>query len=205
MEDDLKIDSIISIKSDPINSMRSFAKHLMNEYAISNGINKYRILELEFYIYDAEKWPDDHVYPRNAKAGQLFFHKNGFDICFKSDMEQHVFGGILIRALEYKNKDGEVIHIVGPIMCAQEILNSASVLPCLIHNSSLLTFDASAPLTRVGIHDWSQKDYKDNFYNSPQRFIRAGIRTYKERRIPWYNFVKRQAYQKNIKRNIEGL
>ena len=57
------------------NELERIAKLLMNDYCISNGKHSYRLLEIEFYIYDKDRHADEHVYERDAETGRIFFIK----------------------------------------------------------------------------------------------------------------------------------
>lgn len=175
----LNIESLVA-KSDIDSELNDIAKILMNEYYISNGAHLYRPLEIEFYIYlkdisDNEKrHADEHVYPRTAEAGRIFFHQSGMDICFSSSMKDGYFGGILIRALEREDKE----YFGGPRICAFEVLNSATGM-CAVQkceHDQKLSFDVEA-YERVGIREWtdSKSNWKDEYYNKKYRFVRKGL------------------------------
>ncbi len=176
----LSIPRILSCE-DVQGELKSLAGKLMNEYCISNGKHTYRLLEIEFYIYlkDISKiekrHADEHVYPRTAETGRIFFHQSGMDICFTSSMEDGYFGGILIRALE--REDGE--NFGGPRICAYEVLNSASGM-CVVQECECdkkLSFDVEAS-ERIGIKEWTDskdKSWKDEYYNKKYRFVRKGL------------------------------
>ena len=105
------------------NELEWIAKVLMNELYIYNGRYKYRPVEIEFYIYHKDLHADEHVYKRDKKkAGDLFYHYSGFDICFESSFNEGFFGGILIRALE-RVEDNTFWG--GPLVCKNEVLNTA--------------------------------------------------------------------------------
>ena len=133
--------------------LKSLAGKLMNEYCISNCRHTYRLLEIEFYIYDKDAHADEHVYERDAEAGQLFLHKMGMDICFASSMSQGQFGGILIRALERDDNKyfGEL-------------------------SKDKLNFDIEES-KRIGINEWDdpKSDWKDEYFNKKYRFTRKGL------------------------------
>ncbi len=157
--------------------LKELAKKLMNEYCIYNGQYHYRPIEIEFYIYDKDKHADEHVYYRNKKAGELFFHYSGMDICFESSSPQPNngnkdvrFGGILIRALERIESDNQLFG--GPLVCMCEIINTATE-KCKVkkkpisESKNIDTFGQ-----RVGI---KAKNEKDTFYNKKYRFVRQDI------------------------------
>ena len=107
----------------------SLANDIIKKYCIVCGDKKYRFAEIEFYYYDKnnklfdEEW-NHRTYPRTEKkAGELFFHYSGVDICFDSSFEKGYFGGILIRSLFDEEENH---YITGPLLCANEILNACS-------------------------------------------------------------------------------
>ena len=109
------------------NDFRDLAEKIIRNYHIKCGEKTYRFSEIEFYYYDKEKFNDEwnwKTYARTDKeAGELFFHYSGVDICFDSSFDKGFFGGILIRSLfDETNK----LYITGPLLCANEILNSCS-------------------------------------------------------------------------------
>ena len=65
-------------------TFNSMAKFLLNKCVIIVGSKRYRMLEIEFYLFS--KWHKDIIaYPRtNMTGGEWLFHKSGVDICFKS-------------------------------------------------------------------------------------------------------------------------
>lgn len=121
-----------TIRGTLIRSVEDFeplATKIIKDYCIICGAKKYRFAEIEFYYYDKnsetfnQEW-NHKTYPRTEKeAGDLFFHYSGVDICFDSSFGKGHFGGILIRSLfdEEENR-----YITGPLLCANEILNSSS-------------------------------------------------------------------------------
>ena len=168
----LDIQRVLS-NSDIEKELESLAKSLMNDYCISNGKHTYRLLEIEFYIYDKDAHADEHVYERDAEAGQLFLHKMGVDICFASSMSQGQFGGILIRALE--RDDNKVFG--GPRICSYELMNTATSLCSVEMSKDKLTFDVEESI-RIGVNEWDdpKSDWKDEYYNKKYRFTRKGLR-----------------------------
>ena len=152
--------------------LKSLAGKLMNEYCISNCRHTYRLLEIEFYIYDKDAHADEHVYERDAEAGQLFLHKMGMDICFASSMSQGQFGGILIRALERDDNK----YFGGPRICSYELINSATSLCEVELSKDKLNFDIEES-KRIGINEWDdpKSDWKDEYFNKKYRFTRKGL------------------------------
>ena len=102
------------------------AEKLMKKFCLQCDEKKYYFAEVEFYYYDKECFNEEWnwvTYPRtNKKAGDLFFHYSGFDICFDSRFDDGKFGGILIRSLKEENDT----YITGPSVCLLEVLNTCS-------------------------------------------------------------------------------
>ena len=99
------------------------AKSLFNHFAIRNGDNLYRFVEIEFYHSLTDKEDGAVItYPRESAAGEWFMHDNGVDITFKSD--EGSFGGILIRSI--KADDREFIN--GPRNSMWEIFDRLDAL-----------------------------------------------------------------------------
>ena len=129
--DTLKIilkDGVDGISKDNFNSrFKNIAQEIICNYCIRCGKKRYRFAEIEFYYYDKknlkEEW-NRKTYPRTDKdAGDLFFHYSGVDICFESDYQNGVFGGILIRSLYDEDLKQ---YITGPLLCANTIMNNGS-------------------------------------------------------------------------------
>lgn len=89
-----------------------------------------RIMEIEFYYYEKQSHPDPftHKDEHQGYSGKWYFHRQngksykggtykGLDITFGSNIEG-VYGGILIRAIKYKD-----ILIEGPCKVVDFILN----------------------------------------------------------------------------------
>lgn len=189
----LNIDAIVS-NPDVDGELKSLARKLMNEYCISNGRHNYRLLEIEFYIYDKDAHADEHVYERDTEAGQLFLHKMGVDICFASSMSQGQFGGILIRALE--RDDNKLFG--GPRICSYELMNTAKSLCSVEMSKDKLTFDVEESV-RIGVKEWDdpKSDWKDEYYNKKYRFTRKGLRQL-QMTVCRYNF-RETKIKKDIK------
>lgn len=168
-----QLHSILSFPSDcSEEGLRLLAEKIMNEICIFNGKYTYHPIEIEFYIYDSKNHADIHVYPREAKVGDLFFHLSGMDICFESSLEEKEgrtrFGGILIRALE--REDGK--QFGGPLTCKNEVLNTASSEKCIakIHTISPVR-EVGEPTKRKGINQSKTLIDIDNYWNAPYRFF----------------------------------
>ena len=127
---------------------------MLNSYGIQCGSKKYYFAEVEFYYYEINRWDkewNEKTYPRTGKkAGSLFFHYSGLDICFESKFEEGKFGGILVRSL----KDEAGLFITGPSVCSLEIINACNeqkVWPELVQMSNEGCRLCGKPITRYGI------------------------------------------------------
>lgn len=100
------------------------AQLLFSKYCINCNGTEYYFAEIEFYYWKFD-WKEKEwtkvTYARNSKAGDLFFHLSGIDICFESNCmeDKPKFGGILIRAV--MNENNKIT--AGPLNCKDEILN----------------------------------------------------------------------------------
>lgn len=148
------------------NKCLEIADNLFKNYCIKCGEKRFAFAEIEFYYFKEgeldEKW-NEKTYPRtNKDAGDLFFHYSGVDICFDSNFENGVFGGILIRSL----KDNQGKYITGPSVCMLEILNACSKskrMPELVSTEKEECYIGD-PIERYGI------EYKDKSKDLPLCF-----------------------------------
>ena len=138
----------------------NIAKKLMKKFCLLCGEKKFYFAEIEFYYYDKEHFNNEWnwvTYPRkDKKAGDLFFHYSGFDICFDSSFDDGKFGGILIRSL----KDENGTYITGPSVCLLEVLNTCSeskkmplVLPIIKKDDGNEECEIGFPVNRYGIQN----------------------------------------------------
>lgn len=108
---------------------------LLNKCIVVAGDKKYRILEIEFYLF-SPLHHDIITYPRNnMSGGEWFFHQSGVDLCFKSccktkgNSKYHIFdtnnkfGGILIRSMMELDAEYRPIEPVinGPMKCIDRL------------------------------------------------------------------------------------
>jgi len=93
--------------------IEKFMCDLLEDYVLEVAGEKFAFAEIEIYTS-----ADKNTYKRVSSAGDIFFHKYGFDICFESSEE--AYGGILVRSLWPL---GQAEPIVGPCRCANAILN----------------------------------------------------------------------------------
>ena len=204
--EDLKIDKILD--SSKISSgefdFKSLAEEIMNKICISNGAYKYHPIEIEFYIYDKKEHPDIHVYPREAEAGDIFFHLSGMDICFESSFEEKEgtirFGGILIRALEREdinNPNNPRPQFGGPLTCKDEVLNTATE-KCVVEICKDQEYHVNPkPLIRKGL-DKSKEN--DSYLNKEYRFFREDIKSPITRKIDSFKFNTNELKKETIDR-----
>lgn len=194
----LDIPSLLS-SNDVEGKLKKLAEMLMNEYCIFNGRYWYRLVEIEFYIYDKINHPDTHVYKRDEKnAGDIFYHYSGMDICFDSKMEDGRFGGILIRSLERISEDDKKIMFGGPLVCKNEVLNSANIICTVVPLEQACDFSSRTGLPRVGI---KQSNAQDTYWDKKYRFIRKDVIDFIENSIDDYNFISNK--KKTIKRKYK--
>ena len=152
-------------------TFQTIATNLFNNFCIKCGEKRFYFAEIEFYYYEKGKLEEDwnkKTYPRtDKKAGDLFFHYSGCDICFDScfDNDKGIFGGILIRSL--KDENGQ--FITGPTVCMLEMLNYCSKskkIPEVAQvdggQKNKCELDDNNPIPRYGI-----KYKKENLVDKP--------------------------------------
>ena len=124
----------ISLYKDINLAFEDIATDLLKSYVIQKGEVKYRLTDIEFYLYhDGHK--DIITYPRISPAGSWFFHSSGVDITFESDVffPKHskkprlttnaFFGGILIRGIEKIIPRGKNEPFKGPMLSCDELFD----------------------------------------------------------------------------------
>jgi hypothetical protein len=124
-EDELKGYSTIKEFQDYFDKI---AKYIFGNVAICAGGVLYHLAEIEFYYKNAKVNTDTftRTYKRERKAGQLFWHYSGVDICFSTLDNQQCYGGILIRSMLKEVKEGNEVQyelMTGPMRCANELIN----------------------------------------------------------------------------------
>jgi hypothetical protein len=175
------------------NELERIAKVLMNEFYIYNGTYKYRPVEIEFYIYHKDLHADEHVYKRDKKkAGDLFYHYSGFDICFKSSFNEGFFGGILIRAIE-RVEDNTFWG--GPLVCKNEVLNTAKG-KCKLIDADKKEYISLPATERKGIKKSNELDL---YWNKKYRFVREGINNPIEMTITDFQFKEKHIKERKNK------
>ena len=136
-EDELKGYSTIKEFQDYFDKI---AKYIFGNVAICAGGVLYHLAEIEFYYKNAKVNTDTftRTYKRDRKAGQLFWHYSGVDICFSTLDNQQSYGGILIRSMLKEVKAGNKVQyelMTGPMRCANELINQ-----CVISEKGKLPF-----------------------------------------------------------------
>lgn len=110
-------------------AFNQIAKDLIQKFCIQCGETNFYLAEFEFYYYEEtlfnQKW-NEITYERiGYKAGDLFYHLSGMDICFDSHLSKDkgkkvgYGGGVLIRSVVEENGD----ITVGPLTCVNKMLN----------------------------------------------------------------------------------
>jgi hypothetical protein len=152
---------------------KKIAEDLFRNYCINCNGTEYYFAEIEFYYYDSEQYLQNReqykwqkvTYPRKCKAGQLFYHLSGVDICFGSDYDDRKakFGGILIRAIK---KDGMII--AGPLNCKDEILNTCNggKMPELLEATKKRNLNPKQTYRALGKNDIDIENDRLCFYDS---------------------------------------
>ena len=183
--------NIINLLSDPLQGLNEnnstakevnekfykIADELFNNYCIKCGDEELYFAEVEFYYFESRKWNknwNDVTYPRNSyKAGDLFYHLSGVDICFDSQYNDDYgkYGGILIRSI--RTKYGVIIS--GPLTCKDKILNACKgckMLPYLwpkeseVDNHISTIASTYRTLGKIQTAEEKESDYKLCFYDN---------------------------------------
>jgi len=140
-----------------------------NCMVIANG-SKYILLEIELYFFN-ESHKDKSVIGRNTKkAGEIFFHYWGIDICFKSN--ESSYGGVLVRSMQ-KIDDKENPIINGPLKCQNEILSNLKN-----NNITLEVLYADLAKSKIFKSTRIKGDILDGFDESLYRYYVDGLKKY---------------------------
>ena len=149
---------------------KEIADELFKKYYINCNNRKFYFAEIEFYYYEEGVWDDDWnkvTYARDGyKAGDLFYHLSGIDVCFNSQykLKPVKFGGILIRAIKDENKN----IIAGPLNCKDEILNACKgkEMPKLIcDDSQMQDIEVLSTYRALGKNDIDKEKDRLCFYD----------------------------------------
>lgn len=157
LHDDMNTNNVQSL-------MNELTPFIMDNYKIFNGKNAYSILEMEYYIHtplhqDKRSNSDTTtVYSRpGKKAGDMFFHFSGMDICFEPD--QNSYGGILIRSLVDESDPSHIIK--GPCKCLVDLMNTATEVPHVIREKNILEYSKPEKCKRKNLN--SENSYLYNY------------------------------------------
>lgn len=137
------------------------ARQLFENYCILCDEKKFRLAEIEFYFYKKGEWAanwNKETYARNKRAGKLFFHYSGCDICFESSYENEEkaeFGGILIRSIIDDNK-----IIAGPLICKDLFLNTCTNNIPKLHHDEHKNYVLYDPIKRCNIASDKEENMK---------------------------------------------
>ncbi len=156
----------------------NMAKYILGNVAICAGGVFYHLAEIEFYYKNAKVNTETftRTYKRDRKAGQLFWHYSGVDICFSTLDNQQSYGGILIRSMLKEVKEGNEVQyelITGPMRCANELINQCiksenDKLPFLTISSIKVENDIIATI-RQGVETsksgYSKEDIENRWKN----------------------------------------
>ena len=165
---------------------------LLNKCIVVAGDKKYRILEIEFYLF-SPLHQDIITYPRdNMSGGEWFFHQSGVDLCFKSccktkrNSTYHVFdtnnkfGGILIRSMMELDAENRPV-INGPMKCVDRLFKKFDAFFSEKRHSQIAYIETDIP----GWNDTIEKTIRHIPVNSklqeidkiPNDSIRSKVKT----------------------------
>ena len=128
-----------------ISLMKNFS--IIKQEEDSEGVRnvKYRIADLEIYLYSIDDPEDVGTLNRDCVEGQWYIHRYGVDLAFRTirsaNGELIKFGGVLIRGLEKYENGKHVGNICGCQRCMLEMFNSTSELPRLIEDCALYNIE----------------------------------------------------------------
>jgi hypothetical protein len=120
--------------------MKTIAEELMNNRVLIVGQNNYRRAEIEFYIYHESKFPDGstHKHALQLTSNKWYFHRFpksenlkplnriGIDLTC-GNLQEVIYGGILIRSILNIGKNGEYIY--GPAKTVKHLINDFEPIP----------------------------------------------------------------------------
>lgn len=89
-----------SIEKDIETQFGHIADRLMNEVAVVVDETRFRLTEIEFYLFHPDKHPDPFVHcnERQKTSMQWYFHESGYGVDLTFGCDEY-YGGILIRGL----------------------------------------------------------------------------------------------------------
>ncbi|SMD42073.1 hypothetical protein SAMN00777080_0610 [Aquiflexum balticum DSM 16537] len=145
---------------------------MLNQYVLISGRRKFRICEIEFYYKEVEGHHKDiytHAHELQKSSGKWYQHGSGLDITCGNDK---AYGGILIRALQELNEEGEEInYIYGPLKSLHILMeNFGSVDKHEITfglekvHGGFITSESVLNATRVGLNPVHDKEMQQKMY-----------------------------------------
>ena len=141
--------SNISLIENYDNYFKGIAKNMFENYCIKKGEDIYYFTSLEFYFCHKNHF-DMITYPRNAKAGQWFFHQSGVDLTFNSHFfnlskynytpivsidNDYAYGGILVKEVV---KQGGAKQLKGPCIAMWELFDKINAFPIKIDSKPMV-------------------------------------------------------------------
>lgn len=167
----------ILFKEFSIDKVDEFMKSIINNYELTINENQYKFAEIELY-YKSQEHNDCRVFKRDGKkAGELFFHRFGFDICFESDNK--TFGGVLVRSLQDINNNEN--FICGPLTCSTALLNNNA--PNIKFEIKYNNFSGNPSIEQTRR---IKGQCKNNFDEAPYRYITSKLSAQLEDNYPKY-------------------
>lgn len=151
-------------------TFHTMAENLCTNFCIQCNEKRYYFAEIEFYYFKEGVWEynwNTATYPRQfkGKGGQLFYHLSGVDVCFDGDLEKKKNGslsgnggGILIRSIVDSSVNSEKPLIVGPLTCANTLLNACDgkCMPSVQSLNEIHNFKTTQTYRFFGNDDFSK-------------------------------------------------
>jgi hypothetical protein len=173
------------------NEFQRIATSLMNEYVLIANKSKYRLAEIEFYMYEKGKHEDTFIHANvlddkkpniakilQSKMAKWYYHYSGIDITFGNIEENGSrFGGILLRGLI--EVGGEPTpDLIGPLKIKNTLLNQYSGIDDTCNFLKIveykdLTFSKPIACVRFGLGKTGEELYKNELY----RFILPEVKS----------------------------
>ena len=151
-------------------TFHKMAEDLCTNFCIQCNGKQYYFAEIEFYYFKEGVWAynwNTATYPRKfeGKGGQLFYHLSGVDVCFDGNLEKGKNGGlsgngggILIRSIVDSSVNSENQLIVGPLTCANTLLNACDgkCMPSVQPLNEIHNFKTTQTYRFFGAEDFSK-------------------------------------------------
>jgi len=192
--------------------MMNVANKLLNESILNFGQNKFRLAEIEFYLFNEQEFKDQttHKNKRQLSSDYWYFHRSskndilkpinriGLDITCGNQSEG-IYGGILIRAIQNLQDENDYVHgtaqIVDRILADLHLQLSDIVRieekpvdqnPYLSLNQQTLTPQVIFPCPRVGLGKNATQEDRD----APFRFITYAHKEHKDKGTSIFKYLK---------------